>query len=155
MKVFLFISLLFLSACADFSSKNKFSEYYNIDSLLNSQIQHLSQSETVNKVTYWGDVYEEKELNSNKSGTTLEFRQRMSEIAFTETAYYDGLISNYFISKSKTTEFILSSNFIGDLKQVSFTDLKIESNKTKLDANINFDFPNEDKFSNIELFFNL
>ena len=65
MKVFLFISLLFLSACADFSSKNKFSEYYNIDSLLNSQIQHLSQSETVDKVIYWGDVYEEKELNSS------------------------------------------------------------------------------------------
>ena len=64
------------------------------------------------------------------------------------------IISSDFISKSKTTEFILSSNFIGDLKQVSFTDLKIESNKTKLDANINFDFPNEDKFSNIELFFN-
>ena len=49
------------------------------------------------------EQYEEliKELNSNKSGTTLEFRQKMSEIAFTETAYYDGLVSNYFNSKSK------------------------------------------------------
>ena len=42
-----------------------------------------------------------EELNSNKSKTTLEFRQQMSEIAFTETAYYDGLISNYFNSKTK------------------------------------------------------
>ena len=51
------------------------------------------------------EQYEEliKELNSNKSRTTLKFRQKMSEIAFTETAYYDGLISNYFNSKSKNT----------------------------------------------------
>ena len=49
------------------------------------------------------EQYEElmEELNSNKSRTTLEFRQKMSEIAFTETAYYDGLISNYFNSQSK------------------------------------------------------
>ena len=49
------------------------------------------------------EQYEEliKELNSNKGGTTLEFRQKMSEIAFTETAYYDALISNYFNSQSK------------------------------------------------------
>ena len=40
-----------------------------------------------------------EELNSNKSRTTLEFRQQMSEIAFTETSYYDGVISNYFINK--------------------------------------------------------
>ena len=46
-------------------------------------------------------VYLIDQLNSNKSKTTLKFRQQMSEIAFTETAYYDGLISNYFNSKSK------------------------------------------------------
>jgi len=43
----------------------------------------------------------EKELISNKGKTTLNFRQKMSEKAFTETAYYDGLISNYFNSQSK------------------------------------------------------
>ena len=42
-----------------------------------------------------------EELNSNKSKTTLKFRKNMSEIAFSETAYYDGLISNYFNSQSK------------------------------------------------------
>ncbi len=42
-----------------------------------------------------------KELNTNKSKTTLKFRQKMSELAFTETAYYDGLITNYFNSQSK------------------------------------------------------
>ncbi len=42
--------------------------------------------------------YEEllNELKKNKGSTSLTFRQRMSEIAFTETAYYDSLISNYF-----------------------------------------------------------
>ena len=41
------------------------------------------------------------ELNLNKGKTTLRFRQKMSELAFTETAYYDAVISNYFNSKSK------------------------------------------------------
>ncbi len=42
--------------------------------------------------------YEEllNELKKNKGSTSLTFRQKMSEIAFTETAYYDSLISNYF-----------------------------------------------------------
>jgi len=49
------------------------------------------------------EQYEEliSELNLNNCRTTLKFRQKMSEIAFTETAYYDGLISNYFHSKSE------------------------------------------------------
>jgi len=42
-----------------------------------------------------------EELNTNKSKTSLKFRQKMSEIAFTETSYYDGLISNYFNSHSR------------------------------------------------------
>ncbi len=41
--------------------------------------------------------YEElkNELVKFKGSTSQEFRQRMSQIAFTETAYYDALISNY------------------------------------------------------------
>ena len=55
-----------------------------------------------------------EELNSNKSRTTLKFRQKMSEIAFTETAYYDGLISNYFNSQSKSL-FPKKKIFFGNL----------------------------------------
>jgi len=42
--------------------------------------------------------YEEliDELDKFKGSTSKDFRQRMSNIAFTETAYYDALISNYF-----------------------------------------------------------
>ena len=37
-----------------------------------------------------------KEMTINNGLTTLRFREKMSQIAFTETAYYDVLISNYF-----------------------------------------------------------
>ena len=42
--------------------------------------------------------YEElnKQLNLNNGSTTLNFRKKMSQIAFSETAYYDSLIANYF-----------------------------------------------------------
>ncbi len=36
------------------------------------------------------------ELIKFKGSTSKEFRQRMSQIAFTETAYYDAIITNYF-----------------------------------------------------------
>ena len=49
------------------------------------------------------EQYEEliNELNLNKGSTSLTFRQKMSEKAFSETAYYDALISNYFNKMSK------------------------------------------------------
>ena len=42
--------------------------------------------------------YEEliEELKINNGSTTLEFRKKLSRIAFTETAYYDSVISDYF-----------------------------------------------------------
>ena len=42
--------------------------------------------------------YEEliEELKKNKGSTTLKFREKLSRIAFSETAYYDSVISNYF-----------------------------------------------------------
>jgi phosphoribosylaminoimidazolecarboxamide formyltransferase / IMP cyclohydrolase len=52
--------------------------------------------------------YEEliKELRKNKGSTTLKFREKLSRIAFTETAYYDSVISNYF---NKITNTIFSN----------------------------------------------
>ena len=37
-----------------------------------------------------------EELKTNKGSTTIEYRKKLSRIAFTETAYYDSVISNYF-----------------------------------------------------------
>jgi phosphoribosylaminoimidazolecarboxamide formyltransferase/IMP cyclohydrolase len=40
------------------------------------------------------------ELNRNKGSTSLEFRERLARLAFTETAYYDSVISDYFNKKN-------------------------------------------------------
>ena len=42
------------------------------------------------------------QLKINKGSTSLEFRKRMSQLAFTETAYYDSIIANYFNKISNT-----------------------------------------------------
>ncbi len=36
------------------------------------------------------------QLNKNKGSTTLEFRKALSQNAFSETAYYDSLVADYF-----------------------------------------------------------
>ena len=36
------------------------------------------------------------ELKLNKGSTSIEFRKKMSRLAFTETAYYDSIIADYF-----------------------------------------------------------
>ena len=48
------------------------------------------------------DQYDEfiEELRSNNGSTSLEFREKLSRIAFTETAYYDSVISDYFNKKN-------------------------------------------------------
>ena len=50
------------------------------------------------------DQYDEliNELKKNKGSTTLNFREKLSRIAFTETAYYDSVISNYFNNYTNT-----------------------------------------------------
>jgi len=50
------------------------------------------------------DQYEEliQELKKHKGSTSLNFRERLSRIAFAETAYYDSVISNYFNKKTNT-----------------------------------------------------
>ena len=50
------------------------------------------------------DQYEEliQELKKFKGSTSLNFREKLSRIAFAETAYYDSLISNYFNKKTNT-----------------------------------------------------
>ena len=59
------------------------------------------------------------ELNFNKGSTSLKFRQKMSEAAFFETAYYDSVISEYFNTLSLNkfpTRKILYGNLIEKLR---------------------------------------
>ena len=59
------------------------------------------------------------ELNKFKGSTSLEFREKLSRIAFTETAYYDSVISDYF-NKITNTNFpkkrVLHGNLIKTLR---------------------------------------
>ena len=51
------------------------------------------------------------EMNINKEDTSLEFREKMSLEAFSETAYYDAVISSYF-NKIKNNYFIKRKLFM-------------------------------------------
>jgi len=54
------------------------------------------------------------ELEKNKGSTSLNFRAKMSLEAFSETAYYDAVISNYF-NKIKNNNFPKKRVFFGNL----------------------------------------
>ncbi len=67
------------------------------------------------------DQYKEliNELDNNNGSTSMEFREKMSKLAFSLTAHYDTLISNYF-NKITNDDFpkrkILSINLIEKLR---------------------------------------
>ena len=59
------------------------------------------------------------ELIKNNGTTSLKFREKMSKLAFTETAYYDSIISNYFNKISETyfpEKKIIHANLIEKLR---------------------------------------
>ncbi len=67
------------------------------------------------------DQYEEliKELKKFKGSTSLAFREKLSRIAFTETSYYDSVISSYFNKKTNTIfpeKKIFHANLIDQLR---------------------------------------
>jgi phosphoribosylaminoimidazolecarboxamide formyltransferase/IMP cyclohydrolase len=56
------------------------------------------------------------ELKTNKGSTSLEFREKMSLEAFSETAYYDAVILNYF-NKIKKNNFPKKKIIYGNLTE--------------------------------------
>jgi len=54
------------------------------------------------------------EIKKNKGSTSIEFREKMSLEAFSETAYYDAVISNYF-NKIKKNDFPKKKIIYGNL----------------------------------------
>ena len=62
------------------------------------------------------DQYSEliDEIEKNKGSTSVEFREKMSLEAFSETAYYDAIISNYF-NKIKKNNFPKKKIIYGNL----------------------------------------
>ncbi len=57
------------------------------------------------------------ELNKNKGSTSLHFREKLSRLAFNETAYYDSVISEYF-NKITRTNFPKKKVFHGNLIEI-------------------------------------
>ena len=59
------------------------------------------------------------ELKKNKGSTSIKFREKMSKLAFTETSYYDAVITNYF-NKIDNADFaekkIIHGNLIEKLR---------------------------------------
>ena len=62
------------------------------------------------------DQYSEliNQIESNRGSTSFEFREKMSLEAFSETAYYDAVISNYF-NKLKKNDFPKKKIIYGNL----------------------------------------
>ena len=54
------------------------------------------------------------EIEKNKGSTSINFREKMSSEAFSETAYYDSVISNYF-NKVKNNNFPKKRTIYGNL----------------------------------------
>ena len=67
------------------------------------------------------DQYQEliDEMNKNNGATSLKFREKLSRTAFTETAYYDSVISSYFNKKMNIhlpDKKVFSANLIEKLR---------------------------------------
>ena len=87
------------------------------------------------------DQYETliNELENNKGSTSIEFREKMSLEAFSETAYYDAVISNYF-NKIKNNNFpkkkIIYGNLIEKLRLGNAVIIEVNVDGNIKDQNI-------------------
>jgi len=87
--------------------------------------------------------YEEltKQLNKNNGSTTINFRKKMCELAFSETGYYDAIISNYF-NKLSNNKFpkkkLIYGNLIENLRygENPHQDSAIYSNEENLNIKL-------------------
>ena len=93
----------------------------NIDiggpTLVRAAAKNYADVTVVTSTEYYEDFI--NELKAHNGFTSLKFRKKMSQLAFTETAYYDSLISNYFNETSDTlfpTKKIIHGNLIEKLR---------------------------------------
>ena len=75
----------------------------NIDiggpTMVRAAAKNYNDVTVITSVKFYSNLIDELEINNGC--TSLDFRQEMSEIAFTETAFYDSVISSYFNFNSK------------------------------------------------------
>ena len=76
----------------------------NIDvggpTMVRSAAKNYNDVTVITSSDQYGELIEE--LKKFKGSTSLSFREKLSRIAFTETAYYDSVISDYFNKKTNT-----------------------------------------------------
>jgi phosphoribosylaminoimidazolecarboxamide formyltransferase/IMP cyclohydrolase len=84
------------------NTKNHEKIIENIDvggpTMVRSAAKNYQDVTVITSSDQYGELIEE--LKKNKGATSLEFREKLSRIAFTETAYYDSVISDYFNKKN-------------------------------------------------------
>jgi len=85
------------------SNHNKIIENIDIGgpSMVRSAAKNYKDVTVITSTNQYDELIEE--LKKNKGSTTLKFREKLSRTAFTETAYYDSVISNYFNNISDTS----------------------------------------------------
>ena len=84
------------------NTKNHEKIIENIDvggpTMVRSAAKNYQDVTVITSSDQYGELIEE--LKKNKGATSLEFREKLSRIAFTETAYYDSIITDYFNKKN-------------------------------------------------------
>ncbi len=103
------------------NTKNHEKVIENIDiggpSMVRSAAKNYNDVTVITSSNQYSDLI--NELKINKGSTSLEFRRNMSQVAFTETGYYDSIISNYFNKISKNNfpnKKIIHGNLIEKLR---------------------------------------
>ncbi len=80
------------------SSKNRSKIIENIDvggpAMVRAAAKNYKFVTVVSKVEQYTELI--NELNKNNGSTSLEFREKMSREAFSETAYYDAVVADFF-----------------------------------------------------------
>ena len=103
------------------NSKNQKKIIENIDiggpTMVRAAAKNYNDVTVITSVDHYSGLI--NELKKNKGSTSLKFREKMSRLAFGETAYYDAVISNYF-NKFNNINFpkrkILYTNLIENLR---------------------------------------
>ena len=104
----------FENTIINFNNHNKIIENIDIGgpTMVRSAAKNYKDVTVITSSNQYDELNEE--LKKNKGSTTLNFREKLSRIAFTETAYYDSIISNYF-NKITNTTFPKKKIFYGNL----------------------------------------
>ena len=101
------------------SNHNKIIENIDIGgpAMVRAAAKNYNDVTVITSINQYSDLIDQ--LKKNNGTTTLQFRKRMSQLAFTEVAYYDSLIAEYFNRISNTTfpaKKIIYTNLIEKLR---------------------------------------